>query len=47
MIDKRFCKKCGSEMEIFPGNDIDHDINVCKKCKNRTIGAHQEPYGAD
>lgn len=46
-MDKRFCKKCGSEMDIYPGDDIAHDINVCKKCGNKTIGSHQEPYGID
>lgn len=46
-MDKRFCKKCGNEMKIYPGDDIAHDINDCEKCGNRTIGSHQEPYGID
>jgi len=40
----RICKKCHSIMDIFTGNDINHDINVCRQCGNKTIGAHQEPY---
>ena len=44
--EKRYCKKCKSKipMEIYPGNDIHHDINHCEQCENKTIGKHQEPY---
>lgn len=43
-MEIRTCKKCHGLMGIFPGNDIDHDINECRQCGNKTIGAHQEPY---